>query len=76
MSNNKFSFDINKVLQNTIDKNVQSDNIDNDEVNNAMNIANEIIDVFSKYKIELADAYLILTSLADAIYLYSVTRDK
>ena len=72
--NNKFSFDIGKVIQNT-DANTKA-NIENDSLNHILNVGNEIVDVFSKHKMDLEDAYLVLVSLADAIYLYSQVRDE
>ena len=72
--NNKFSFDIGKVIQNT-DVNTKA-NIENDSLNHILNVGNEIVDVFSKHKMDLEDAYLVLVSLADAIYLYSQVGDE
>lgn len=71
---NKFSFDIGKVIQNA--EVTTNDNIENSSLNHILDVGNEIIDVFSKHKMDLEDAYLVLVSLADAIYLYSQVGDE
>lgn len=43
----------------------------NDEMNNIMGTADEIIEVFARNKTSMEDAWLILASLADSIYLYA-----
>ena len=44
-----------------------------DDANRFMGIANEIIDVFASHNLSYEEAYMILASLSDAIYLYSIT---
>lgn len=43
----------------------------NDEMNGIMSTADEIIEVFARNKTSMEDAWLILASLADSIYLYA-----
>lgn len=76
MAKNNFSFDIDNILKNSGKIKKEVNEIDNEQVNTAMNVANDIIDVFAKYNLELMDAYMILASLADAIYLYSATSEE
>ena len=63
-----FSFKINEdVLKNA----KTNPMLEEDSMNEALGIAGEIIDVIEKHKISFYEAYVILASLADSIYLYS-----
>lgn len=67
-----FNIDINKSLLNTepIENNSK---LTDDKLNTVIRIADEIIEIFDKNKINLEDAYYILTSLADSIYMYATS---
>ena len=67
-----FNIDINKSLLNTepIENNPK---LTDDKVNSVIRMADEIIEIFNKNKINLEDAYYILTSLADSIYMYATS---
>lgn len=67
-----FNIDINKSLLNTepIENNSK---LTDDKLNTVIRTADEIIEIFDKNKINLEDAYYILTSLADSIYMYATS---
>lgn len=67
-----FNIDINKSLLNTepIENNQM---LTDDKLNNVIRTADEIIEVFDKNKVNLEEAYYILTSLADSIYMYATS---
>lgn len=67
-----FNIDINKSLLNTepIENNPK---LTDDKLNSVIRMADEIIEIFNKNKINLEDAYYILTSLADSIYMYATS---
>lgn len=69
-----FNININKSLLNTepIENNPK---LQDDTLNNVMRTADEIIEIFDKNKVNLEDAYYILCSLADSIYMYATTGD-
>ena len=70
----EFSFgSINKAL--TLNDNAPEIELNNDNINYALHVADDIVDVFAKHEISMEDAYIILNSLADAIYMYAATRD-
>ena len=66
-----FNIDINKSLQNTepIENNPK---LQDDTLNDMIRVADEIIEIFDKRKINLEDAYYILCSLADSIYMIGI----
>lgn len=67
-----FNIDINKSLLNTepIENNPK---LTDDKLNSVIRTADEIIEIFDKNKVNLEDAYYILTSLADSIYMYATS---
>lgn len=66
-----FNVNLNKTI---LETKVAPENFGTDEdMNNTMRTADEIIEVFAKNKTSMEDAWLILASLADSIYMYSQT---
>lgn len=66
-----FSFDLNK---NLLSNSVETKQTTDDDANKLMDIAEEVIDIFAKYNVSYEEAYLMLASIADAIYLYSISE--
>lgn len=64
-----------KINTDALDKLDDSPLRDNDEMNRIMKVGDEIVEVFRKNKITMYDAYLILNSLADSIYLSATYSD-
>lgn len=50
--------------------------LEDDAINSAMRTADEILEVFKKNKTNMMDAFMILSSLADSIYMYSTFKDE
>lgn len=50
--------------------------MENDQLNQSIRVADEILEVFRKNKINMMEAFLILSSLADSIYMYSTFQDE
>lgn len=51
---------------------IEPKQFETDEANEIMHMAKEVLNVFRKYDTDMEIAYLVLTSLADAIYVSSV----
>jgi hypothetical protein len=68
-----FNVNLNKTI---LETNVVPENFATDEgMNDIMQTADEIIEVFAKRKTSMEDAWLILASLADSIYMYATTGE-
>lgn len=68
----EFNFQLNEnVMKNLSDKPVTDD----EELTRVLKVGDDIFEVFRKHDVSMSDAYLILTSMADSIYMYSLTRD-
>lgn len=64
-----FSFKLNeKILENT-EKNPL---LEDESVNKSIKISRELLECLEKHDISFYESYVILASLADTIYLYSV----
>ena len=50
--------------------------LENDVLNETMRVADEILEVFRKNKTTMMDAFMILSSLADSIYMYSTFGEE
>lgn len=50
--------------------------LEDDAINSAMRTADEILEIFKKNKTNMMDAFMILSSLADSIYMYSTFKDE
>lgn len=50
-------------------------NDDNRDETIAISCAREILDIFSKYDVSVADSLIMLQALAESIYFYSVYED-
>ena len=69
-----FNVNLNKtILQ---DKIPPENFIDDEGMNEIMNCADDIIEVFAKHKTNMEDAWMILASLADSIYMYATNGDE
>lgn len=67
-----FNFQINKeILQ--AEKNSM---LEDDNINEAMRVADDILEIFRKNKTTMMDAFMILSSLADSIYMYSTFGEE
>lgn len=67
-----FNFQINKeILQ--AEKNSM---LEDDNINEAMRVADDILEIFKKNKTSMLDAFMILSSLADSIYMYSTFGEE
>lgn len=67
-----FNFEINKeILQAE-----KHEMLENDNINDAMKVADDILEVFRKNKTTMMDAFMILSSLADSIYMYSTFGEE
>jgi len=70
----EFNINLNKTV---LETKVQPENFATDEgMNEIMRTADEIIEVFAKHKTSMEDAWLILASLADSIYMYAQTGEE
>ena len=68
-----FNVNLNKTI---LETKVSPENfIDDDGMNNTMRVADEIIEVFAKNKTNMEDAWIILASLADSVYMYAMTDE-
>ena len=70
----EFNMQINKNLLNTnVPRNPRADD---ETMTQTMRTADEIMNVFEKNKTSMEEAYLILLSLADSIYMYSISSEE
>lgn len=68
-----FNFKLNTEALKNQEKNPM---LEDDAINSAMRTADEILEVFKKNKTNMMDAFMILSSLADSIYMYSTFKDE
>lgn len=67
----EFSFDINKEFINNEVKAPQ-DLLKDDVLNDSLCICKEIVEIFENKGVSMYEAFVILTSLADSIYIHSL----
>lgn len=68
-----FNFKLNTEVLKDQEKNPM---LEDESINSAMRTADKILEVFREDKTNMMDAFLILSSLADSIYMYSTFRDE
>lgn len=68
-----FNFELNEKALKDVKKNEM---LEDDSLNEAMQTADEILDVFRRRKTNMMDSFLILASLADSIYMYSTFGEE
>ena len=67
-----FKLQINKDILNTPTEDLERTNAEQDEaLTKMLKISDEILRVFADNKTTMFDAYMILTSIADSIYIYA-----
>lgn len=71
----EFNINLNKTILNDNIQYNHNPKTDDEELNRVMRVADDVIDVFAKHKVNLEDAYWILCSLADSLYMYATTED-
>ena len=64
----EFNFKLNEEVLKKVPDNPM---LEDETINKSMRIADDILEVFRKNKTNMMDAYMILCSLADSIYMYS-----
>lgn len=50
--------------------------LEDDTLNETIRIADDILEIFRKNKTNMSDAFMILSSLADSIYMYSTFGEE
>lgn len=69
----EFNFKLNEEVLNKVPDNKM---LENDVLNETIKIADQILEVFRKNKTTMMDAFMILSSLADSIYMYSTFGEE
>lgn len=69
----EFNFKLNEEVLKKVPDNKM---LENDVLNETMRVADEILEVFRKNKTTMMDAFMILSSLADSIYMYSTFGEE
>lgn len=69
----EFNFKLNEEVLNKVPDNKM---LENDVLNETIRIADQILEVFRKNKTTMMDAFMILSSLADSIYMYSTFGEE
>lgn len=68
-----FNFELNEEILKQVPKNPM---LEDDNMNEAMRVADSIMEIFKKNKTNMMDAFMILSSLADSIYMYSTFGEE
>lgn len=68
-----FNFKLNKEILEQVPKNPM---LEDENINEAMRVADDILEVFKKNKTNMMDSFMILSSLADSIYMYSTFGEE
>ena len=65
-----------KINQDVLKSTPKNPMLEDEKLNEVFSVADEIIEVFRKRKTTMEDAFFILSSLADSIYMYSTFEDQ
>ena len=69
----EFNFKLNEEVLKKVPDNPM---LEDDALNESIRIADDILEVFRKNKTSMMDAFMILSSLADSIYMYSTFGEE
>lgn len=69
----EFNFKLNEEVLKRVPDNPM---LEDDALNESIRIADDILEVFRKNKTSMMDAFMILSSLADSIYMYSTFGEE